>query len=337
MSIGRRLLSLLLPACGLAALILDSKTALHGAMEGIELCIQSVIPSLFPFFILSILLTNAVLNSGRQRPNEHGVLPQPFNALFLAGLLGGYPTGAQSVAEAYRSGNLSKDTAHRMLGFCSNAGPAFIFGITSQLFTKPYIPWIIWLIHILSAVIVAVLIPVHHDADLAKASGYKITLQQAFSKSLHAIASVCGWIILFRVLISFCDKWFLWLFPQEVSLLITGVLELTNGIFQLQNLESEGVRFIYCSVLLAFGGICVVLQTASVTAGLGLGWYFPGKLTQSAISGILSVIAATWIYCLPLHTIVLPIFVGAITLLVIVFPGVKKFYVAFSRKFMYNG
>ena len=50
----------LLSAIGMMMLILDSKTALQGAANGIELCFRTLIPSLYPFFVLSILLTSAL-------------------------------------------------------------------------------------------------------------------------------------------------------------------------------------------------------------------------------------------------------------------------------------
>ena len=37
---------------GMLVLILDGKTALEGARQGIELCLRTVVPSLFPFFLL---------------------------------------------------------------------------------------------------------------------------------------------------------------------------------------------------------------------------------------------------------------------------------------------
>ena len=333
MSKIRRWFLTLFPACAMGVLILDSKTALQGAAAGIELCIHSVIPSLFPFFMLSILLTNAILVGadqkapGRRRP---GIL------LFLAGLLGGYPTGAQLVTQAYRNGNLSKNAARRMLGFCSNAGPSFIFGFAGQLFTKPYIPWILWLIHILSAMLLAAVIPGTTSEESLCPQQDTITVHHAFTKSLYAIACVCGWIILFRVLIVFCDKWFLWLLPEPAAVLITGILELTNGIFQLQNIGSEATRFILCSVLLAFGGSCVIMQTVSVTEALGLGWYFPGKIAQSMISGVLSGIAAHWIYGSAGIARLLPLFVITITFFCILIASRPKFTVDFYRSWVYN-
>ena len=43
--------------------ILDSKIAINGAVNGINICIRTVIPALFPLITLSIYLTNALQGS----------------------------------------------------------------------------------------------------------------------------------------------------------------------------------------------------------------------------------------------------------------------------------
>ena len=48
---------------GMAVLILDSKTALTSARDGIQLCLQTVIPSLFPLVVLSGILNGAILGA----------------------------------------------------------------------------------------------------------------------------------------------------------------------------------------------------------------------------------------------------------------------------------
>ena len=98
-------------------LILDSPTALSGAKNGIEICLQSVIPSLFPFFVLSILLTSGL--TGQRSPIIRPLsfftgIPQGSESIFLTGLLGGYPVGAQAVGSAYRMGVLTDTEAARM-------------------------------------------------------------------------------------------------------------------------------------------------------------------------------------------------------------------------------
>ena len=124
-------------AIAMTLCILDAKTVLQGATNGIELCMRSVIPALFPLLTCSTYLTGnlGIFSSSLLRPvGKLCRIPSSCVGILITGFLGGYPTGAQAVAQAYESGSISKETASRMLGFCNNAGPAFIFGILSTIF-----------------------------------------------------------------------------------------------------------------------------------------------------------------------------------------------------------
>lgn len=287
----RRIWTGSLSALGLLLLILDAKTALYGASQGMVLCLRSVIPSLFPFFALSILLTDAL--TGFRFPILRPVgklcgLPQGGESLLAVGLLGGYPVGAQSVAQAYRAGQLTKQDARRMLGFCSNAGPAFLFGMVASKFPQLWMAWVLWGIHILSALVVGVLLPGKSKQTVKLPVQKQSSLSNALRQSVTVMAGVCGWVVLFRVIIAFLDRWCLWLFPDWAQVAVTGLLELANGCCELDRIENSGLRFIICSAILGFGGLCVTMQTVSVTDGLGLGWYLPGKLIQGLVSVILA-------------------------------------------------
>jgi len=276
-----------LAAFGMLLLILDAKTALQGAAEGLRLCVMTIIPAMFPFFILSILLTSSLTGIPASVLKPIGKLcgiPSGSEILLLTGFLGGYPVGAQGVAQAWQHGQLTKQDAQRMLGFCSNAGPAFLFGIIGTQFGDYRAPWILWGIHVFSALLVAMLLPGKSKADVALRRTATITLPAAMEQSLKITAGVCGWIILFRVMIAFFDRWFLWLVPEAVRILLCGILELANGCCQLQKIEDITTRFFVCSGMLSFGGLCVTMQTVTATKGLGLGFYLPGKLVQSIFS-----------------------------------------------------
>jgi hypothetical protein len=69
--------------------------------------------------------------------------------------------------------------------------------------------------------------------------------------------------------------------------MLWGILELTNGCIHLGTLEDPELRFAVCAVLLSFGGLCVTMQTVSVTGKLGSGLYFPGKILQTCITAAL--------------------------------------------------
>ena len=271
---------------GMLVLILDGRTALEGAKQGVELCIRTVVPSLFPFFLLSILVTGVFM--GEKLPflrffGRAFRIPQGAESLLIPAFLGGYPVGAQCIAQAVRRGQLDRRTGERMLAFCSNAGPAFLFGMVAGLFPRSGIVWGIWGILILSAGLTAYVFP----TDKAKAEillQEPISLSSAMVSAVKVMASVCGWVVFFRVIIAFLSRWMLWLFPAPVQVAVAGLLELSNGCLALSAVADIPLRFVLCVGMLAFGGICVTMQTVSVANGLSLKYYFLGKLIQTAFS-----------------------------------------------------
>ena len=292
---NRRTLTCIAAALTMLILILDARTALSGAVEGVQLCVQVVIPSLLPLFFLSIFLTDALssISTGLLTPlGRFCRIPGSTPALLVLGLLGGYPTGAQSVAEAYLAGHLSKEDGKRLLGFCSNAGPAFVFAMGATQFQDPRIPMVLWLIHILSAFITGRILPSFNSKiTTLPPKNSSISPTAAMGKTLRTLGFVCGWVILFRVLLTFMDRWFLWYIPEELRTAIHIFLELANGCAELNRITNEGLRMMLFSAGLGFGGICVLMQTVSVTGSLGLGMYLPGKLIQCVLSLLL-----TWLW-----------------------------------------
>ena len=287
---NRRLQKGILAFLGMLILILDSKTALTGASGAIELCFKTVIPSLFPFFVLSILLTNSLSGSSTKllRPIAKAFrIPSGASILPVCSILGGYPVGAQSIGRLYQEKVLSKQDAEILLAYCNNAGPAFIFGMVACLFPQRWVPWALWIIHILSAYFVSRWFQCGDNAEKALLVK-EMTISDAVSASVKTMSQVCGWIILFRIIITFLSRWILWIFPTPLQILIAGFMELTNGCVELMAIEDIKIRFVICSAMLAFGGICVAMQTGSVTPGLKLTHYFLGKTLQTLICVSLS-------------------------------------------------
>lgn len=279
-------------AAGMLVLILDSRTALDGMREGIDLCLRTLVPSLFPFFFLSILLTGSMLGHSARVLEPIGQLcgiPAGAVSVLAVGLLGGYPVGAQNIALAYESGTLSRADAERMLAFCNNAGPAFLFGIVGAAFDAAWIPWALWGIHMVSALLVGILSNCGNCRTSVSIRQNPLSLTAALQKSLSVMAQVAGWVVLFRMLLTYLEHWFLWMLPTGVQVLISGILELSNGCVRLRELENEGARFLAASGMLALGGVCVCFQTCSAAKGLRLKAYFPGKLLQTVLGMLLAI------------------------------------------------
>ena len=272
-------------------LISDWNTAMSGANEGIQLCLYSVIPSLFPMFVLTTILSSSIHLTNS--PIGRSVcklckMPAGSESFLFLGLLSGYPVGAQCITEAYHNNRISKTSAHRLLGFCSNAGPAFILGMVSFLFPSKSTVFILWIIHILSTLIVGHLLPCDEQEEAIVSPPRTVTMAKAVEKSVKNIAIVCGWIILFKIFIAIIDKWFFSSTNNIITVTFSGILELANGIYRLNSIENLGMKFSITSFILGLGGVCVLLQTNSVTSELGLGYYFPGKVLQAATSFLIA-------------------------------------------------
>jgi len=307
----RRLLPGCFAALGMLILILDSKTALTGARDGLELCIRTVIPSLFPFFLLSGILVSSLMGSSLPllRPLGRALgIPKGGESLLIPAFLGGYPVGAGCIRDAWADGRLDRQDAQRLLAFSNNAGPAFLFGMAAPMFSHPAAGWVLWGIHIAGALFAGFCFrqdPVSSRISPSVPAG---SASDLLGKALTVTARVCGWVILFRMAGSFLERWILFLLPDWGHAAVMGVLELANGCSELAAVAPESLRFLLCSGMLAFGGGCVTMQTLSVTHGLKLRYYFLGKFLQLMVSLLLSaiclgILSPVWLLVLPLAAV----------------------------------
>lgn len=326
-------------AMGLIALILDAKNGLIAAQDAVTMCLHAVIPAIFPFLFLSALLIQAI--GAKEIPVLRPIgklcrIPNGCEPIFLLGLLGGYPTGAQLVSRAYQTGEISRKAADRLLGFCSNAGPSFLFGMSALMFTDKWLGWALWGIQIASALATAITLPGDWDARRKRHSEVAgVSLQQTIKTSVLTMGIICGWVILFRILICFLQRWVLWLLPMPVQVALCGVLELSNGILSLGCIQHIGLRFVLCAALLAFGGVCVALQTHSVIGKLNIADYFKGKLLQTFYALTFALLAQYFLFGAAERVPIAPGVVAAIVAIGCIAPiafRIKEIYSRFFRK-----
>ena len=291
----------LLSFFAILALILDAGTAVSAAGRGLQLCLETVVPSLFPFLVAARLFTGSGAAQWCARvlgPVMGPAFGLPSNgaAAVVLGLLGGYPVGAQTAASLYGSGQLTRKEAEQLLAFCSNAGPAFIFGMVGGLFGSGKIAAVLFAIHIISAVLTGLAFRTR-GRQVPAATGRAVqppAKQLDFSAmmagAVKTMGLICGCIILFHVITAFLTRALGTWMPPAVEIGLSGLLELTSGCSRLPQLEAAGLRYCMASGFLAFGGLCVWLQTKSVIAPYGLTGrhYLAGKVIQGTIAVLLT-------------------------------------------------
>lgn len=294
----RKLWALILVSV-MVLLLWRSAVAAEAVRRGLTLCARSVIPALFPYFVVSGLFISLGFADGVGRRLEpltrrlFGVGGAGASAFFL-GLLGGYPVGGRTVGQLYRAGRLSKDEAERLLAFCNNAGPSFILGVVGvgcfgSLRTGIYL----YLVHAFSAVLVGILF-----RKKASVSGqnvrYSATFEpiaafvRAVGEAAEGMVRLCGFVVFFLVILA--------LITDLTGLnhpVLLGLAELTTGVTALEGRPGD---LVWAAALLGWGGLSVHGQTAAVLSDtdLGLGRYFLGKILQAIFSAGVVTFGEIW-------------------------------------------
>ena len=296
------LLFLLFTLC----LLLFSKSNLPAVKSGLALWANSVVPSLFPFFVATELLmhTNIVTLLGNILNRYMQTL---FNIrgegsfAFIMGIISGYPVGAK-IATNFRKNNIcTKEECERLLSFTNNSGPLFIIGTVGILmFKNTTIGVLLFLTHILACITVGIIFRFWKYKKTSfefstKNSSIKIknqtvsfsnlgeVLSQSITSSISTILLIVGFVVIFSSIISILKASGLLSFfatlitpifnilhiePDFAQPLIGGFLEITNGINAISNIACKklSVNIILTAFLLGFGGISVLLQVLSITS-----------------------------------------------------------------------
>ncbi|UOO38750.1 sporulation protein [Oscillospiraceae bacterium CM] len=316
-----------------AALVVYPAASIKAASDGLSLCLNVIIPSLFPFFVLSTLIVELGIARYFGRFLEPVMRPL-FNVggtcatAFVLGFVGGYPVGAKTVIALYQNGSCSKNEAERLLSFCNNSGPAFILGVVGAgIFSSSAVGLVLYLAHAAASVAVGVIFRSWgaaadrgSDARLPEIAAKRFTA--AFTDSVvsafQTTLNICGFVIFFTVFIRLL--FFAGVIPFFAGLigavfaplgfdaawaerLLTGFIELTSGVWSLQGASGTlSGSMAMAAFMLGWAGLSVHCQVLSFIgdSGLSVRTYIYGKIIQGGLSAVLAYfLARLFVFKLP--------------------------------------
>ena len=269
------------------------KVLSDGVRDGIKLSVLGVIPSVFPFFVVSDALLSLPSREGgfcgRVFSRLLGI-PAPGLRAFLIGTVCGFPIGVKIASELYVDGSLKKEEAERLIGISTNPSAAFVISVVGVgFFGSVKTGLLLYSLTILSALITGIIfkekiIKSNFSTDI---SGQKFDFVSSVKNAGLSSITVSSYIIFFSAL--------------------SGVLNnvLGNGIFTLVTISllevSGAVKAVFESTLippvlilptvcfvLAFSGICVHFQARSVASSeLSFKKFTVMKITQAILCFVL--------------------------------------------------
>ncbi|MEG2376980.1 MAG: sporulation protein [Clostridia bacterium] len=301
--------------CGLVAFPLETRDAARAALT---LCGGVLIPSLFPFFVLSGLLIESGIAARAGKLCDRFMqplfrIPGSGGSALALGIIGGYPLGAATAIDLYAAKLCSKTEASRLLAFCNNSGPAFILGAVGVgILGSARLGIALYIIHVVSALLVGVLfrfykfdepITVSRRTSIAPDIPFSKAFSCAVRRGLNSCLSVCAFVVFFAVFLKILSVFRiipLLASPFGVNAPVAetvwfGFFEVTTGLSALGLSGADGgVVFVLTAALLGFGGLSVHAQVMSFTSeySVPLAPYFAGKTCHAAISALLA--ALTW-------------------------------------------
>lgn len=287
--------------------------AIAGAKDGLTLCFNVIVPSLFPFFVLSSLVVDLGLAAYLGRALE-GLMRPLFRvsgscaAAVALGFIGGYPVGARTALQLYQQGLCSKTEAERLLAFCNNSGPAFILGVVGAgVFGDSRVGLLLYLTHALASFLVGLLFRFYGGSERKHSPAPKpkpiqaVTVPAAFTgavtRSLQNTLNICAFVVFFSVVLRLLSAYGIFTAlanllalagfqPEWARRLVAGLLELSSGVSSLQGSAQLAGRVSMAAFMLGWAGLSVHCQVLSflVDSGLSAKTYLVGKLCHGLIA-----------------------------------------------------
>ncbi|MCR4638210.1 hypothetical protein [Ruminococcus sp.] len=266
----------------------DTRAAAEAVGESLQRCIEIVIPSLFAMMIVSSMMTASGMMTLIPRwlgrfsrllfGMEEGVFP-----IFTFGMIAGYPVGMKMLCEEFSCGRLDRKRAELLSGLCFGAGPAFIFGcISRQLYSSPDAGLVILLSTVSANIILALLlsVPLRRTAR-ARSAPRRVSisadmLTDCVLRSGRAMGDICIMTAAFAAANAALARTGMTAAAGELlaklpdldrirgEVIVAAFLDITN----ISRLPcGDWLLLPYISALTAFGGVCVIFQLRTLTAG----------------------------------------------------------------------
>lgn len=302
-------------AAAMMALLWRPQAVTSGVSRGLAICSEVLIPSLFPFLVLSgfLIRSGAAAAVGRRAgwvTRRLFGLPGCCAAGIFIGLIGGYPSGAMAVGELVRSGQIDRDEARRMLRFCVNGGPGFVIGaIGIGLTGSVLFGGVVYGCHVIAALILGIFgVPskARKQRDHSRSTGRTSSPIEAFVESvtgaINSLMAICGFVLLFSAVLAWVDASNIvnavCHTPQAAKRLaawIACLLEVSCGCTAASSLGSLGGMLTGFAV--GFGGLSVHCQVAATLRGTGVmePSFFLSRFAQGLLTAMLTVIALRFI------------------------------------------
>lgn len=285
----------LLFICVFFFLLFPKQTA-KSVSEGLELCLKTVIPSLFPFMVLSGIFTSSVFCEKLSRILGKATRLifnlSPFcSSVILISAVGGYPLGAFTARRLFEQSEISSADFKKLLLFAVLPSPSFAVGaVGSAMLGSKNAGFLIYFSVLLASLILGIFsrLTIFKDTDSTFSSEapncryeFFSSISSSIEKSGRAMLFICFSILFFSAVLSITDSFFA---SASAQMLSAALLEVTCGCKRL----SENFALPVIAGTVGWGGLCTHFQIMNEISlsGLSIPVFFAFRLLHGALSSV---------------------------------------------------
>lgn len=314
-------------------IVKNPKVSISSASEGLNLWFNLLIPSLFPFILISDLLVSfgfidifAKFLEPIMRPvfNVSGIGIFPFSMSIMSG----YPVGAKLTSKLRSINLISKIEGDRLISFSSTSGPLFIMGtVLIGMVGAPKLAGLMMIPHYLGAITIGLIFRFYKRENYrslsnsyigkgAKFKNYKnssigFIISKSIKDSMDSILIIGGFVIIYSVVINILlsSSTFNFILLKIASFinidvtllkgLIAGIIEITNGCSIISKLDIDLInKIIMLNCVIAWGGFSIHSQALAFisTTDISTTIYLVSKAIHSCLTGLYTYIAYVIFY-----------------------------------------
>ena len=301
----------------LISIILSPQKYISVSLNAIDVWAKILIPALFPFFVFTKLLTSFgyIKQASLVFQNTTYALYKtpPISAyIFIMSILTGYPVGSKLVSDIYKSGQITKAEAQKIITFTSNSGPMFIVGsVGIGMFYSKTVGYILLISHIIGAMLNGLLYRNLQKNENFTQKNYThstedFSLSSSVLDSIQSILMIGGIIVIAFIFIEILNSLNIFypiiklleligIDPSISTSLINGFCEITRGCLDISKLTlSTNLKTVLTCSIISFGGISTTLQAmAFLKEIISYKFFITQKITHMIFSITICVILAS--------------------------------------------
>lgn len=295
----------------IALLLKNPDISIQYVTRGLRLCCTAVIPTLFPFMVLSELL---VRTGGGELMGR--ALAAPMRALFglsgagscafLLGAVCGFPVGTRAAVMLYDRGLLERSEAERLISFCNYPSSAFMISATGAALWQNRQLGAAMYASVLAAGVIAGIISGIPARRAAKKEGVVPTdmphtvrkpqptaLSDSVTTAATSTLNVCAYVAFFSCVVGCISHILARISPSRtVEAAIYSFFELTSGAAASAAVIPSRTGILMCTAAAGWSGLSVALQVFSVCSSSErphprMTAYLVSKAVQAPLAAIL--------------------------------------------------